>query len=659
MSTDPKSPLLEKKVPVVPTPKYTEDEETYLGRIQKAIFDMKTMRDQPHDEFDGQTYLQYCEANRKGSNTYIEPKKNKEDTNFASGTIRQKMMAYLASLNNLDLTADVQAFDEQNQENKVLGEAVEDITWEVGQQDNDDEKKLLRQYELLEQGTVFVEEGWEVRNKKAKTTVGKFDGTLGSVSWTARKKKDYEGCTRKIMMGENVYLGDIRQFDMHLQPRIATVEIVSWEEAKSKYGDWERFQYVPKVVTQTLTDKNGGTLYSPVHFYDHTLKNEVEIIKYQDAWNDEFMVLCNGVMMHPVGYPLSAETPTGGYTVVKQVYEVINSHFAYGKSLVARMKTNAAILDEMMRMAVLKTQKSFAPAMANNTGRVLTSRIFAPGKITIGIDPTRLQPIDPNGRPVEGAEFNMIEMLQRNIDRSSVDPSYQGQNSSGTQTATQVLELQRQAKLMIGLTVFVASLLEQKLTWARLDYILKYWFAPTEQFRNEYGGEGFLNRYRSVNRPKMIPGAGMGRKITRLADQIPADQEIYDAEEAISTPEEPIRIVYLSPELIKSSRYMWYISVVPKEKKTDALSKVMFGEMMDKAMAYFGPNLNQQYMQERFAEHWNENPNKMFTAVPPAEPDPNAMPGADITGDTVGVPNAPKQPPAKTAITMGGATNAG
>lgn len=630
------SPLLNAEEKKIPEPKYSDDERTYIGNLRKRLQSARTQRDRTHDEFDGMTYLQYCESNRKGANTYIEPKKNKSDTNFSSGTIRQKIMTYLAAITALDLSPDIQAFDAQNNVVSKLGEAMEDILFEVGERDGDEEKKLLRQYTLLEQGTVFVEEAWEEKFRLRKSVTGKFNGQLDSIKWNAQMKKEYDGCTRRVLLNENVYLGDIRQFDMKKQPFLFYVEVRPYAEVEAMYGTWERWKDVPKHCIHLPETTETQGMYTPRHFFDTTEKEEVEIIKYQNKWDDEYAILINGVLMTPVGMPLSLVTPKGDYNIEKQVNEVISPFFAYGKSMVSRMKNQVAILDEMLRMAVLKTQKSFAPPMVNNTGRVLSSRIFAPGTVTTGIDKDKIGPLDPNARAVEGGEFNMISELMKQIDRNSVDPTTSGNQPQGTPTATQILEVQRQAKIMIGLTVLVCSLLEEKLAWLRLENVLTNWMEATGKEFNEYTNS-FIETYRSINREKMISGAGIGRQLVKLTKNIPSEIEQYNQEEALSSPNNPVRITYLNPDEICTSRYMWFINVVPKEKKTDALNKVMFDEMMTKALTYF-PNSNLDFFQERFAEIWEQNPSKMFNPAQPAPMTPQATDGQQPTGPQPGMP---------------------
>jgi len=61
-SNDPKSVLLEN--PIKPeTPKYSDEELTYIGRLLARIVTAKIARDDTKTEFSGQTYLTYFNNN--------------------------------------------------------------------------------------------------------------------------------------------------------------------------------------------------------------------------------------------------------------------------------------------------------------------------------------------------------------------------------------------------------------------------------------------------------------------------------------------------------------------------------------------------------------------------------------------------------------------
>src|SRR3990167_4487225 len=236
------SPLLEEEIKLIEPPKYSDEEETYVRGLRKRLETARNSRDQTHLEFDGMDYSTYYDLCERLANTYIEPKKNKEDSNFQSGTIRTKLFALLASIVNLDLSGDISALDKNGLKVQALGDAMEDVILKTNELDADDEKKMIRQYELLKHGTVFVEEIWDERKKKDKKLKGKFNGQIKGVSWDTKLKTAFARPTRNYIPGLNVYLGDITKYGMVEQPFVFTIDVKPYEEAKTIFGEWERWE---------------------------------------------------------------------------------------------------------------------------------------------------------------------------------------------------------------------------------------------------------------------------------------------------------------------------------------------------------------------------------------------------------------------------------
>jgi hypothetical protein len=603
MATEQKSPLLEEIVEEILSPDYSTAEKIYLKGLRKRLEYARNARDTQHEEFDGMDYISYYTTNERLANTYIQPKLNREDSNFQSGTIRTKLTALLASVVNLDLSGDISAFDKNGYKIQSLGDAMEDITLKTNELDNDDDKKMMRQYELLKHGTVFVEEIWDERKKKEKKLNGKFTGKL-DIKWDTKIKDAFARPSRNIIPGINVYLGDITKYSIADQPYIFTVDSMPYDEAKTIFGEWDRWKNVPKKLKPESESANNWRLLE-------VQENYVEIIRYQDKWNNEFAIKINGVLMTPVGLPL----PWGyeDYNIAQQNLEPINSKFSYGKSLVFRIRNKVAILDEMMKLGVLKTQKSFVPPKFNLSGRILSSRNFMPGKVNNGIDPRQVYNADD--KEVQGvtpSELSMINELQDSINSETTSPTFQGQNASGNPTATEIVELQRQAKQILGLTVFSMSMLEWKLEWLRLQNNLANWFNPEDQVVDDTRGE-IKNKYRQVNVERPIEGEGMGRRMIIPTDQpIPSGQTIMKAENILSDEQGvPVRLVFLNPEEVTSSKLCWQIVVRPRERRSSETEKLMFRAEFTDAQA-FGPTLNVPYWQEKFSSVWNEDPNKAF-----------------------------------------------
>lgn len=589
---------------------YKPEEEEFIAALQTRLEKAREQRDTTHDEFDGKTFIQYTDDNVKQAINFLKPKKNREDSNYQSGTIRQKLFTFLAQLTNLNLDPDIEAHDDQENQIKHLGDAMEDIILKTEENQalaGDNESKMMRQYNLLMHGTVFVEDIWEKKWQLKKQTQGEFDGKINSVKWTERLEKVFDGPQRRVIPIDGVYLGDMTQFDMEKQPYTFTIEYIDAKEAESIYGTWERWKFVDTEAPTNLGMSQNISIFNNQWRFAVVKGNQVEIIKYQDQFNNEYQILINGVLMFPLGFPLSVISPDGKYTIVKQVLEPFHERFAYGKSFISKLIANVAVLDELLRLAVLKTQKSFMPPMLNLTGKFITRRVFLPGKITMGIQPGQLQPVSAqDAEGVTNSEFNLITELQRNLDQLSASQTFGGQIEGTKVTATQILESQRQARIILGLMIFAAAMLEKKLAHKRLENLLENWFNPIDQEVDE-ARNLLRERFRTISVTRTFDREGQGRRIVSVVspDEVPTVEAITQEQRTLSEREgQPVKKIYLPSDLRQRIKLTWIINIIPRERKTNELSKILFGQMVGDAINIFGPTLNLDFFQERFAEIW-------------------------------------------------------
>lgn len=618
------TPYEEEKKEEVPDIKYTEEERAYRAKLINWLFNSHEVRESIHDEFDGMGYTQRWNEDERKKNIYIPPRLNKQDANVVTGTTRQKIMGFAAAINNLNLLGDITAFD--NHTNLIipaLGESMEGILRKTEELEMDEIKRLNRTIELIAHGELFVEEIVYKDYEVKKMLKEKFDGRISSAKWVKRLAVSAPKFERNILYGPGVYLGDITQFDIQMQPYIFTVEIMPYEKVKSMYGEWERFKFVSQDLKAFSPNPvEATTQYNRNWSLTQLQKDHVEVVKMQDKWNNEYMVMLNGVMMMPVGFPL----PWGArYNIAHQVLEPISPYFAYGKSLPSKFRTLDAVLDEMLRLMVLKTQKSYAPTIANLTGRVLSPSIYMPGKILNGVDPDGIKQLFPDMEGVSNSEFQMFQEVQKQVDNNSISPQFQGQESrQAGQTATEVLNRQRQAEVQLGLTIFACSMMEKKLTLLRIPNILEHWFDPVDTKIDEIRNE-LVNVYQNISVESPIEGEGRGELMINIVEgAVPLTaQQIRDQEKEISTRTgKPVRIAYIDATKIKdmhtASRLLFRVNVVPKPKQSSELQQIMFRNMLVDAQ-FFGPDLNKEYLKEKFALTWNETPGKLFNpnSTPP------------------------------------------
>jgi hypothetical protein len=622
------------------TPDYTEEERKYLNELQSRLEKTAETRNQNHKEFDNLDYLSYYNANEAGANTEIEPTKNKGERQFQSGTLRTKLFAFLSSYVRLHLMPSITAFNQHEVLVNGLGNALETIIEKTEhlEPEKPKEKRLLRQYELLKQGTVFVEDIWQDRWEKVKEMVKEFTGKRKGTKWNTKVKKALGGPRRRILSFLAVYLGNLREYFIENQPFVFTAEVIDRKEAEQIFGGkdekgediWEMWKYVAKSKGEFKGDSKSAIAYNHWRLTDEIGKNEVEKIVYQSKPDNEIQILLNGIPMLPIGYPLTEISPDGEYTIVQQNLEPIRHDFALGKSFIFRHKNLMAVLDEMMRLAVMKSKKSFLPPRLNLSNRVVSKDMFMPGNITKWSGGANdFPPIDEKETEgVTASEFNMIAETKRFIDENTVSPTTTGSKEQGSNvTATQIVEVQKQARVMMGLSELAASLLEQKLASKRLNIIVAKWFDPIDKAVST-AQKGLKDRFRVVSMIKSISGIGRGLQMVISSENKYQAEQIRVYEDKIEKKlGMPVRITLLNPEELRSGKYTFKIEVHPKEEKTSDYSKIMFDEMVARAMnigQMIGLMPNPAYISTRFAEVWDEDPGKLW--VPAKQEQLNQMP---------------------------------
>lgn len=635
---------------IVVPPTYTPEDEAYLRGLLPRLEMARVMRGRQHKEFGGTTYLDRYEKNRAAANTFLPARKNDDDVVVSYGTLEQKLLAVLSEINSLNLSPQVRAYDRNDVLVAEAGRAMDDVIAAAEELDEDEEKKLQRHLELMVQGEVFVETKWEKRYQTKKTLSGEFNGRFGAaerVKWTTRLEKCWEGATRKVLHGPNVYLGSMTTFDMQEQPFVFTVEVKTRQEAESMFGTWENWAHVPygrSNVSNTgdsRADAQGGQMPDKKWLFEERAREDVEVIVYQDRYADEFNIVCNGVLMLPAQFPLSAVSAGGRLTIEKQVFRIVDNHWAYGKSFLSSVEKPAEVLDEMLRLTVLKTRKSFMPAYVNTSKRAISARVLSPGRITMGIPADALQALGENSEGVTPSEFQILKELQDGIDKQTVSPQFLGQQGKSGTTATESLYLQQQAKRTLGLSVFACSMLEKKLGYAMLWTLLEHWYSPVEKV--VVNGQ-YVDRYRTASRPANVEGEGMGQRevIAVGPNQVPDARSIRALERAESaTRGYPVQMTFVDGAMMRNAVKSWYIVVAPKEKEVSAMDKVLFREELAdlSTLAAFGATPSVDGMEEEFARVYGRDRAKAFSRPAAAQPAvPSGVPTREGRPNVGGAP---------------------
>lgn len=620
----------------VPKVQYSPEELRYRTSLIERMTEAQKNRDNQHDEFDGMTYLEYYETNSRAANSYIPPKRNDEDVRIVTGTTQEKEETLISAMLNLNLEPNVKPFDQESDEMRELGEAME-----LGirksrriERPTYNAKRPLIYKELFDQGNVHVKEAWvewyEIQKELAKDMDWGDAVTDLKKTWIEKPPKMRSQAEVVVLSGPNVYPGNIKEFFIDKQPFMFAREYISYAEAYRRYGKWARWKHVPKKI-----DNFGGEP-TEVEYRDWTLLKQqegfVEVLCYESLPDNELQIMLNGVMMLPIRFPLTAVSPSGKYTIAKGDAIPISPFFYYSKSIPSKTKVDQQVLDELYKLMIIKTRKSVKPPYANNTGDIISAKIFMPGTITDDIDANKLVEIGEN-KGVTQAEFNMAQFIKQQIDQKSVSPVFEGQSAPGKQTATEIVELKKQNMAKLGLTIWGVTNLEEQLSWLRLHNLLENWTRPVDTKFDELK-KSIVNVYRTVTVEDTLENGEEGIKILEFTDD-----DFYDDESERIAAEErimgrrlnkPVRKYRLHAKHIRQTELLFDVVITPTEKDTDAIDRAMFEESFGKALKIFPEELNMDYFKAEFARHAKWDKDKAFI-------EPQPMP-------TPGMPGAPGQP---------------
>lgn len=618
------------RIPIV-EPKYTEYEESYRGFLLRTMENDRNAREMLHDEFNSKSYLNRYVENFKAGNSYTPPRKNQEDTSVVTGTTREKKLAIINAVLQLVFDTKFRAFDSDNLEDQQLGEAMSDCVFQANQIEQWDEKKIYAYEELATQGDVFVEDLWidEKRVDKKKIRIKDItEDTFRDFKPEKALKVVFSGPRRRVIPGPQVYLGNIREPNIRLQPHIFTRQIIPYEQAKAIYGHLPRFNNVPRQLRNTagVTEDHWGFNWR----LESIEANMVEVICYQDKYNDEYQILLNGVMQLPVGFPMPWEH--GEYNIVQGHLEPISAFFAYSKSIPDKTFLDQQVLDEMYRLAVLKTQKSFMPPIANYSANILSKNMFLPGKVNNDLEKGDIEVLggNPQMYAMTQSEFEMFKLVKGLVDEKSVNPSLQGKAFGSRTTAVEVDTVVKQAKQQLGVMIFGFMNLHMQLDLLRLYTLLENYTKPDGEKVDKINNR-LAKKFAAVSVEREIGGRGFGIKRVEFTEEPKSPEELYDMEEGITRdpetkkplqvrpPRKPVKIMQIKPSVLRSIQYRWYPQVVVNERETSLTDQITFEDGLVKANQMWGPQaINQDYAKQQWAAKRKIDPQYFFTQGTPA-----------------------------------------
>lgn len=577
---------------------YNEKEQAYINYLLNRIQHSKDIREKAYWQFNGIDYSTWYNQNAKASTGYTPPRKNNTDTEVTTAFTNQKIKTLINILKGFNYSLDITCVDKESRIQSQLGNVMESLVKQTKRNEDDElNKKSLRYKEMIEQGDVFVEEFFSESQSVKKVPKGKFDGKL-NFEWTEKLEDVLGRAESRVIPGLNFYPGNIGTPFMSEQPYCFTATVISYQEAKSLYGKWDRFKFVPR----DLTSFNQETYYGSMVMTEIDRKDMVEVVKYYDKWKNEFMILLNGVMMMPIEFPMTIISSSGDFPIAKgSLYP--RKDFFYSKSLAADTKMLQEVVDSAFISMVWKNQYSARPSVVNNSGRDLPKDVYQGGIIMGNIqNPELITPLFP-GIQITEADFNYFALVNNLVEQNSFSSIIEGLGESGS-TATQSIQQQRNSMKKLGNVIDGIVALESKLYWLRIFNILA----------NYTENDDIKKSFRKII-TKVKKDGKDGYKIFSFDEEkAKQDPQLTNVEANIVSNENlgaNVEMVYISPKYYKESiQNIWIVNVTPESSTASELQKAQLLELVNVIAAFAPQQMNTNYILTRIISLSGEDPSK-------------------------------------------------
>lgn len=617
---------------------YSKEEKAYYQKLMTELSQMRDAQRVALMEFDGKTFLQAYDQNRKADLGYNEWTDDPSDYRVTTAVTREKGTSVHSTLLKLKYDANIKAFDKENNVIAEIGDEMEALVNKSRELEGWDSKRDDVTRELIAQGVVYVEEVYTERCTKKHETDWMPGDTVSSFKADSTPIYDVEGmCEAKLHLGKYVLFSNWNEKNIQRNAIVATYEEVDRSVAESVYGNWDRWDMVPDGVPNdtifspvTLSEASSGSDYRwniyPVG------KGKVGITKvyYREANN--FMIILNGVMMLPVDFPLTKISPSGLIPIAKGTGETI-PNFAIGKGIPAKTRVDQKLYDTLWRAAVAKALQSYQPTLGSRTNNVLSRDVVKSGTIIHGIKQNDIFPIlPPQMLQVTGSDISMLELAKQVISEKSVTDAYAAQTSATEQTATEILNQQKQTLLKLVAYTDGYRMLEQQLVLLRIYNIIANWtkYEKVPVFNevvevidgvSMVTGKEFANKFDKKYKTfatKKTKDMTDEYKVISFVDgetplPTPREQQQYEDTVLAKKYGKNARQVYINADWLRSLRCIWNIGVIQRMENDSQTELLMYLDNITRIMNIVGPQaINMEHVKQRIAGRLGESAEKLF-----------------------------------------------
>lgn len=569
LTIDGKGKIKEPASSYQPSKKVREVTATVLKDYQQGL----TTRNKARVEFNNRNLVDETNDNQKRFNSYVPPKSENPDDSWRAQTVRpitrNKLISIAAHVTATVLYPATFAVDADDKEDRDAALVMDKlIEWNI------DNSNYAREFvnsvitALVDPAVIISTEFAKVMRKVKEM---KEDG-----SYTQKEILDeiMSGWNANIIPCTELLIANIYEPDIQKQRFLIRNRKIDFEDAKLIYGNHKNFKYV-RAGIRAVFDSTSDTFYD---VYDQDLEDYLvdETIYYSRA-GDLQLTFVNGVLMCEPDYPNPRIDKR--YPFVKGGYEPLNNgKFFYYKSAANKLGSDQDLVDTLYNMILDGTFLQLMPPMALYGMEEVDSSVMVPGMITSFEHPdTKMESIAPRSDLRAGLET--ISLVEKSLSESSQDNSRAGVGEAGERTAREVMMLEQNARIALGLFGKMIGFMVEDIGTLLIGDILQHMtVGEAKDISGKLAYRTFLLPNKSFN----------GRTVTEeVKFGFPDDNKSLDEEQYLILEVEgglkgKKKIYQVNPEAFRERKFKVKVSVDKLTPRSKALEKALGLEQYDR-----------------------------------------------------------------------------
>lgn len=596
-----------------------------LSDVVQLFRDVQSARDRNFQYFDGINIIDYIDDSVLRFNTNVDERDGIED--WQAGVhdpfTRNKVLAFHGKLmESLPIATFSGRGDEDHQRGILLSnlyEYVEDV-------DNYEELMSNILLECIVKGTAIGYEDVKYEKKKYRDVKGVGD----EMTITERTEKTTK-LVGSLVPLEEFYPSSVSIRRIEDMPYAFWRKVIPFTEFRDSFKNYKKSQLVSG--KESYGPDENRPYYSD--FIDFNIPDgNVEVIKYFDKMNDEYVIIANGIWLNPISLKEGEGTreeisPLPWNHKDLPFYDIkfdMFGDFFYGKSLPDRLKSMQDVLNVLTNMLLDQSFLSIFPPLLTNGFDSIEDDYLRPGRRT---------PVDTQGLPIQSAfqilqnptpsgwHQYILEYTRKVMEESSLDKVSQGQAGGGDRTTAQ--EIRVAASGVASILQVVARNVNyaiKRKAQLKASNTLQFGLNPDapiiQRIIGEGGEEQFNKAFATIKVDNTILTKGKrGTKLIELyrdESSLPNRGEIKArAQIAKNDTNKDIEIVAIPPTYLRNFTYDVKVVPNPKNEATKDIEKAMQLEKVQVYLNFFPEFINKAELAAETAEKMGDDPAKILT----------------------------------------------